>query len=354
MNKRPWHIRAKSQLAHLVRRVGGVQIRDAFANVVKHGRTPFDFVEQDHFTPLGDPDNAMRLFKRSVDMVEIEVFSYCNRICWFCPNAKYDRRSAQHHMDDNVYLSILRQLGKCDYNRKISYSRYNEPLADRIIIDKIAQARSLVPKAVLHLNTNGDYLTKEYLDKLYDAGLNSLNIQIYLRNNQTYDHEETRQLMQKKVAELGLKAKITVDLFGRRLEAGIGYKDMLLRIYGRNFDNTGCNRGETVGVTNQPVRTSPCLSPFYHVYIDYNGSVMPCCNLRSDIPEHQDCIIGNLNTQSNIFLVYASANAVAWRRSLVGFEKKDGLCKHCSFVPFAKTSVTTTVQDKLMAMSKKR
>ena len=70
-------------------------------------------------------------------MVEIEVFSFCNRRCWFCPNSTIDRHSSNIFMDENLYHSILSDLNKIKYKGIISYSRYNEPLADRIIIEEI-------------------------------------------------------------------------------------------------------------------------------------------------------------------------------------------------------------------------
>ena len=47
--------------------------------------TAFDFVTAEHFLIAPDRTAAQTLFKRSVVMVEVEVFSYCNRRCWFCP-----------------------------------------------------------------------------------------------------------------------------------------------------------------------------------------------------------------------------------------------------------------------------
>ena len=60
-----------------------------------------------------------------------------------------------------------------------------------------------------------------------------------------------------------------------------------------------------VPIADEYVRTSPCLSPFYHFYVEFNGNVMPCCNLRSEIARHKYAIITGLNTSSDIFLIYA-------------------------------------------------
>ena len=92
--------------------------------------TPFDFIVDEHFRPIQDRHEAIRLFRRSVSMVEVEVFSYCNRRCWFCPNSLIDRQSKTEYMSEELYLHILDQLAGADYRHMISYSRYNEPLAE--------------------------------------------------------------------------------------------------------------------------------------------------------------------------------------------------------------------------------
>lgn len=50
------------------------------------------------------------MLARGVRMVEIEVFSYCNRHCWFCPNSFVDSQSENKLMDPVVYESIINSL----------------------------------------------------------------------------------------------------------------------------------------------------------------------------------------------------------------------------------------------------
>ncbi|MEZ5479923.1 MAG: SPASM domain-containing protein [Thiolinea sp.] len=291
----------------------------------------FKAIETGHFEALTDPQQARALFQRSVNMVELEVFSYCNRVCWFCPNSFIDRRSANYYMDEDLYLGILDQLASIDYAGKISWSRYNEPLADRIILERIRQARERLPHAVLHTNTNGDYLKPDYLAELRQAGLNSLNIQVYLANDERYEHEQMKAVMRKVQQRLGLSGRLVKEKKGEWLEARLDYPGMQIRQYARNFEVNGCSRGDTLPIFQDYVRDSPCFSPFEHLYIDYNGRVMPCCNLRSDVPEHQKAVVGDLREQPDIFQVYAGAALSRWRAALVDFSPKQGLCRNCRF-----------------------
>jgi len=78
-------------------------------------------------------------------------------------------------------------------------------------------------------------------------------------------------------------------------------------------------------------RTSPCLIPFWAVYIDHDGSTVPCCNLRSDIPSHAGYVIGKLTQQPDLFLQYASRFAANFRTSLIKDGVKKGLCSNCHY-----------------------
>lgn len=291
----------------------------------------FDKLHPYHLFPTTDPEVAREIFKRSVSQVEVELFSYCNRKCWFCPNAHIDRISRNEHMRPELYTSIMSQLASIDYSGMITYSRYNEPLADRIILERLREARSALPNALLHTNTNGDYLDQEYLHELYDAGMRSLNIQIYLKNHERYDHDKILRRGEQTLRRLKLPYVLTVDQPGVWYEMSISFKDMKIRLYGRNFEVNGTSRGDQVDIKRDYVRTLPCNIPFWNIYIDYNGKMVPCCNYRSDIAAHEEYVLNDLNQQSSIFLTYTSEAAAKFRRSLLSFDQKVGACSNCHF-----------------------
>ena len=110
-----------------------------------------------HFAP--DPARKRDLFKASVSNVEIEVSAFCNRACWFCPNAVVDRRGAKNIMSDETYSQIMSDLESIDYDGTVAFHRYNEPLADRpYILRRIAECARRLPRANPKIFTNGDYL----------------------------------------------------------------------------------------------------------------------------------------------------------------------------------------------------
>lgn len=140
-----------------------------------------------------------------IRMVEIEVFSYCNRKCWFCPNSFIDRSSSISYMDEGIYCGVLKNLAMVKFQKTISYSRYNEPLADPIIFTRVTQARKSLPKAYLHLNTNGDYLTRDVLEELRTCGLNSIKIQHYLSKDENFDVDRVQDAIEKMAKKLKIK-----------------------------------------------------------------------------------------------------------------------------------------------------
>jgi hypothetical protein len=310
--------------------------------------TPFDFIVDEHFSKVSDPSRARMLFKKSIGMVELEVFSFCNRRCWFCPNSSIDRRSTNTHMDEALYLQILCQLGEIGYSGIISFSRYNEPLADRIILKRLAQAAELAPMASLHSNTNGDYLTEAYLEELYLAGLRSLSIQAYGDADDPYDHEKMKARLRRIVQRLNLTTRLVKEVPGEWFEEHAMAGEMSIRIYSRNFLLNGCNRGNTLPIHIDFVRCSPCLSPFHHLYVDYSGAVMPCCNLRSDVDSHRPFVVSNLCHNSDIFAAYSGSDLVQWRRSLIGFSEKSGVCRTCRFDPYESSETNIATNEKLV------
>lgn len=290
---------------------------------------------------------AQELFKKSVSLVEIEPFSYCNRRCWFCPNSKIDRHSQNFFMKPEIYSSILNSLAQIDYDETISYSRYNEPLADRKILDFLKEARDVLPKATLRINTNGDYITRDYLDDLYDAGLRKLCIQVYLQNDEKYTDERIRLRAKQLLEKLDLPYECSIDRPNEWLQYRIAYRDAEIYLYGRNFDINGTDRGGLVDLSTQNVRTSACLMPVKDVYIDYNSNVMPCCNVRSDSPEHKGVVLGSISSSQDVFSIYAGKKATQFRSSTLHFDEKKGVCKNCNFACEQKTDDRVQLLQKL-------
>jgi radical SAM protein with 4Fe4S-binding SPASM domain len=116
-----------------------------------------------------------------------------------------------------------------------------------------------------------------------------------------------------------------------RYLAKVSYEGMEVTFDARNFAATGVDRAQTVTLPKVYERHSPCLIVFQHLYIDYDGTVVPCCNIRSDEPRHAPYLIDRLSENRSIYEAFANSPLAAWRRALIGFGPKKKPCNTCAY-----------------------
>jgi len=281
--------------------------------------------------PTLDQAGKRALFKRNITLVELEPHAYCNRTCSFCPNSTIDRLTVKTTLDRPLYEGILEDLQSIDYDKVLRFARYSEPMADDHIYDMVALARQHLPKAVLDIVTNGDYLDAEALNRLREVGLSVLRISIYMRKGISWSIAAAQQ----EIARLGQRIKInpvwnlpTASTVGAKFT----YSGMEVVVFSHNFDEVGYDRGQLITklLDQAYVRQSPCFLVFSNFTVDFNGNVMPCCNLRSDHAGHGAFILGDLSgRRQNIFDIYANRLSTEWRRSLVKVGDKQFPCSTC-------------------------
>jgi hypothetical protein len=71
--------------------------------------------------------------------------------------------------------------------------------------------------------------------------------------------------------------------------------------------------------------------PFRALYVDYNGSYVLCCNVRSDVPEHEGMILGNAESDT-VFDIFTGEKTVGYRRRLGLYGEKAYPCSVCGFM----------------------
>jgi hypothetical protein len=289
------------------------------------------YLGREMFEPVADRDLARRLFQASVARVEVETHSYCNRRCSYCPNVVGDRLGANQRMDEDLYLLIVEELAEIGYRGEFVLNSYNEPLYDRIILERIAQARARLPEARIMIFTNGDYLSPGYLEELAAAGLSFLHISIHLKQGDSYSDVYVLNRLSEISRRIGIAARFTEHCPDQYLVAMFPHPGMEIMTRAINFWRHGKDRGGLIKAMARPaVRTDPCGSPFAHFVVGYAGNVVPCCQIRSDNAEHEPYRIGNLRGFGSIFRAFTSPAAVAWRRALVHDGAKAGPCETCS------------------------
>lgn len=294
-----------------------ISAKSAFANLLP----------ADAFDPAADLSTVRKLFSTYVRVVEIENHSYCNRICWFCPNSQIDRHSANILMADTVYEKILSDLQSINYSQTLIWSRYHEPLAHESIYPRIAQARGRLPKAHLVLVSNGDYLNRETLRRIEDAGTDRMMLDLYLPDGKERDPSEIRSGLDKFQTRTGLQLVPLKDYDFRCLGTNVNITMGIPCYTGANMST----RGGLVEVSELSgyQRTAVCFNPLHSITVDYSGACVLCCQVRSDSPKHRDAVLGDL-TDPNYSLFDFYRDLAAARRSLLAPGPKLGVCKTCT------------------------
>ena len=197
-------------------------------------------------------------------------------------------------------------------------------MADDHIYVMVAMARRHLPKANIDIITNGDYLDGEALNRLREVGLSILRISVYMRKGVPWSVASAEEEIVRLSKRINLEPEWEQPT-ATTVGAVFPYSGMKVVVYSHNFDETGYDRGQSIEhlVDYAYVRQSPCFLIFSNFTIDFNGKVMPCCNLRSDHNEHQPFILGDLSDRgTSIFDVYANRISTQWRRSLARVSAK--------------------------------
>lgn len=226
-------------------------------------------------------------------VVEIEINGYCNRKCKWCPNSKIDR-SKSMPMPFKTYMKVIRELKKHKFKGTISYSRNNEPFADfKMLRAYTLAAGIMLPKARIVSNTNGDFLTKT---KILLSGIDELSIMDYDCKGME-NCKRQLEIWGAKIEDI-INNVIYANLNGVKIAYCTDWpKNTVLEDKGGFLKKEGALANAEFRA-DLALRDYPCVDPAYFLAIDYDGSVMPCCQMRHDNPAHEDFILGNVNTDS--------------------------------------------------------
>ena len=242
-----------------------------------------------------------------------------------------DRLGDNVRMEEPLWRMVLDNLAEIDFRQNFVMNSYNEPLADREIIDRIKEARAALPSARLMIYTNGDYLDPAYIEALADAGLDYMHISIHMRKDDQYSDLYAINRMVEISVRSGIAARIGTVRANEYMIARMPHARMEIELRGINFMRNGTDRGGLLAeMKPAEKRSAPCFFPFAHFHIGFSGNVVPCCHIRSDRPEHAPYLYGNLRDYGSIFQAFASEKAAAWRRELVGPQEKRSPCDSCT------------------------
>jgi hypothetical protein len=283
------------------------------------------------FVPIADETMAREVFRRTVSEVQVEISSFCNRRCPYCPVSLVDRHSANHRIDDGTFERILADLAAIGYDRRVGLSLYNEPLGDPRLEERIVRARRDLPRALIYFYSNGDYLTAEMLTRLAAAGLDEITVSIHPAPGKPYADTAITRRAEQLARRLGSRYEAEIHVPDAFQAGRIPFPGIRVHVTALDYRKHGQDRGGLLpDLTPARPRRAPCSRPFTNFVVDNAGLVLPCCQIFSDHPEHAPYIVGRLEDFPSIFQAYCSAPLAAWRRDLFLPEPRRAPCATCT------------------------
>lgn len=266
------------------------------------------------------------------DFLEIEVNTFCNRSCLWCPNSISSRGKINRPMSRQVWDSILKDLEAHSYQGWLAFHNYNEPLASPAIYMLIDEARERLKTAKLAIYTNGDYLKGPALNHLLISGINEIRITIY--PNHLYLTYEERLRDVHAFARLNLR-NVSLQLVPRedRLQFEASIQSTKLVLISPDISSYS-NRGGLLGCQTNYHRSKPCHLPRMSAAIDVNGNVKLCCQIYDVTAQgFHKYILGNV-TQASFLEIWNSPEFNRIRQKLLSADY-DGLdaCQKCDHFP---------------------
>lgn len=181
--------------------------------------------------------------------VAVEINSFCNRKCLFCPNLNYAREEV--FLEEDLFYKIVDDLKNMRFKGAFTFNLFNEPLLDKRLPEFIKHVRDNLPGAYIYLNTNGDLLTLPLWKKLRAAGLDFADITQY-------------------------DGKININV--QEIANGLD-DDEKKHFYCHTLDAIFNRAGlvKTGRATKLPLK-KVCWRPFYQLCVNYKGKGVLCCN----------------------------------------------------------------------------
>tara|TARA_B110000967_G_C18898139_1_gene572372 strand:+ start:3099 stop:4118 length:1020 start_codon:yes stop_codon:yes gene_type:complete len=277
-----------------------------------------------------DEEKSKQLFKKYVELVCLEMSYYCNRACNYCPVATLERDDKKLEIPDSVLDSVINSLKEINYDGRISLNLFNEPLASRNIYNNISKISEKLPKAILSLNSNGDYIRNiKWLEKLNKSGLKEILITMHPPRNKDWEREYCENQFKR------FAKKIDHNLNKSELENlkfSFFVDKLFVEVVGTDWGVKGNPRGgEIKNLIPKNNRINPCEKPMREFVISYDGTVQLCCHVYHN-KDYSKQVISKISEEKkqSIFKIYTSKALSLSRKNLFDYEEKKGICQKCN------------------------
>lgn len=244
-------------------------------------------------------------------IVEFNLHGSCSRSCAFCPRVdakKFPNLNEEFSL--KLFEKIIHELKELDYEGRIGWSGYSEPLMHSDINNLIKITKKNLPKCTLDIVSNGDFLDQNIISNLFKNGLDHLRVSIYTNQKTTDKFKKIRENL-----------KISPEFYFIR-ERNKGKKNE----FGLQLNNRGGAVDlKKIGIKkdkNFPLKKK-CNFPLFKIFIDYTGEYQICSN-----DWNKKKIIGNAFKQT-ITEVWYGEEFMKIRKNLMDKNRNMDPCKTC-------------------------
>ncbi|MCZ9312653.1 MAG: SPASM domain-containing protein [Methanocorpusculum sp.] len=234
--------------------------------------------------------------------IEIETVNRCNGSCSFCPVNIHEPQRPYAKMDSNLVYKIIDELSSLEYSGNIALFSNNEPFLDERIVGFYKYAREHLPRAFIHIYTNGSVLSLEkfieitqYLDRMIIDNYND-GFELNSGIKRLHEYCETHPDLFKKV------------IFSMRLQ------NQVLTSRG----------GQAPNKQNIPTIRAKCVLPFSQIIIRPDGKISLCCN--DALGKYT---LGDVTTQTLREIWYSKSYYQIRKEMMTNGRKNLMLCTSC-------------------------
>ena len=234
--------------------------------------------------------------------INIETTNTCTKSCSFCYFGNIENKPPRKLMDEELFNKIVQELVDMKFKGRISLYEINEPMIDPRIFDFTKLIREKLPDSFQMIQSNGDLLNHEKIEKLFEAGLDKLIINAYNKKN-----------LEKITAMLD-----SFDYKGRNIVMYDKTKPYVKRMY--------TSRAGNIEEFKKKIKKEPCELVYVQMIVKSNGEVVSCVN---DMWSKQ--IMGNLN-DNTVSEIWFGEKFEFLRKNLEkGNRDCSNLCKQCDY-----------------------
>lgn len=260
------------------------------------------------------------------DSVFFEVRTRCNGICPFCPASVGRDPRPDLKMEKSLFVKVLDELAGMDFQGRVAFHSNTEPLIFRDLTEFVGIAREKLPRAYLHILTNGRALTVKKAEELFRAGMTDLTVNIYNDDLEAELPRAVREVAEELLPRLFKPEEVFLSGLGPELDHPGGPARYLVirRLQNEILDNRAGYAPNKLVPDKKP--RGFCQYPFTQFIVTADGRVGQCCNdFTIDVP------MGDVSRQG-VMEVWEGEPFEALRRELLaGRRENHRLCEECDY-----------------------